>query len=90
MLGKHSGLAGLRYELAYLGLELTEDEERRLLSAVRTYAERTKSSVPTFTLLRLATSIIDERTDCCPRQIAAGRQGFRHFAHQGESERSAA
>jgi homocitrate synthase NifV len=79
VVGKHSGLSALRHELCYLGLKLTEDEERRLLCAVRAYAERNKTSVPAFTLLRLATSLIDERTECCAA-----------FAHPAESERSAA
>ena len=80
VLGKHSGLSGLRHELAYLGLQLTEDEERQLLSAVRSYSERQKTTIPAFTLLRLATSLIDERSD----------DGFRHCGHQAETERSAA
>jgi homocitrate synthase NifV len=79
VVGKHSGLAGLRHELAYLDLKLTEDEEQRLLSAVRAYAERAKTSVPAFTLLRLAGSLIDERTDAC---------GL--LPHRCERERSAA
>ena len=79
VLGKHSGLSGLRHELAYLGLQLTEDEERQLLCAVRSYSERQKTTIPAFTLLRLATSLIDERSD-----------GFRHGGHQVETERSAA
>jgi homocitrate synthase NifV len=83
VVGKHSGLAGLRHELAYLDLKLTENEERRLLQAVRAYAERTKAPVPTFTLLRLAGSFIDQRAKCCG-------QDFNRFAPQGESERSAA
>ncbi len=90
VLGKHSGLSGLRHELAYLGLELTGDEERRLLSAVRLYAERHKSSVPAFTIVRLAASIIDERTECCAAGTPAPRRDFRHSSHHGESERSAA
>ncbi len=85
VVGKHSGLAGLRHELAYLDLKLTEDEERRLLHVIRAYAERTKTPVPAFTLLRLAGSFIDERSECCG-------QGFHRFNAQGESEseRSAA
>jgi homocitrate synthase NifV len=79
VVGKHSGLAGLRHELAYLELKLTDDEERRLLSAVRAYAEGAKTSVPAFTLLRLATSLIDERT---------GSRG--PLPHPCERERSAA
>ena len=80
VLGKHSGLSGLRHELAYLGLQLTEYEERQLLSAVRSYSERQKTTIPAFALLRLATSLIDERSD----------DGFRHCGHQVETERSAA
>src|SRR5208282_5721193 len=64
VLGKHSGLAGLRHELAYLGLEMEAEEERRLLSAVRLYAEAHKTPVPAFTLVRLAASLIDERAPC--------------------------
>lgn len=79
VVGKHSGLAGLRHELAYLGLQLTEEEERRLLGAVRHYAESCKTSIPSFTLLRLATSLIDER----------GGRGLKG-PHKTETERSAA
>ncbi len=79
VLGKHSGLSGLRHELAYLGLQLTEDEERLLLSAIRDYAERHKTSVPAFTLLRLATTLIDERSET-----------FWHGGRDVERERSAA
>ncbi len=63
VLGKHSGLSGLRHELSYLGLEMTGEEERQLLSAVRSYAESNKKPVPTFTLVRLAASLIDERAE---------------------------
>ncbi|MGO8951946.1 MAG: homocitrate synthase [Rhodomicrobium sp.] len=63
VLGKHSGLSGLRHELSYLGLEMSREEELRLLCAVRSYAESNKKPVPTFTLLRLATSLMDERAD---------------------------
>ncbi len=83
VLGKHSGLSGLRHELAYLGLQMTEDEERRLLSAVRSYSERHKTPIPAFTLLRLAASLIDERGGC-----ASARED--HYVHQIETERSAA
>jgi homocitrate synthase NifV len=79
VLGKHSGLSGLRHELAYLGLQLTEDEERQLLIAIRSYSECQKTTIPAFTLLRLATSLIDERSD-----------GFQHCGHLVENERSAA
>jgi homocitrate synthase NifV len=79
VVGKHSGLAGLRHELAYLGLQLTGDEERQLLSAVRSYAERHKTSVPPFTLLRLADSLVDQRgarpaapSENPPRSFGAG------------------
>jgi homocitrate synthase NifV len=73
-------LAGLRHELAYLGLQLTEDEERQLLIAVRSYSECQKTTIPAFTLLRLATSLIDERSD----------DGFRHCGNQVETQRNAA
>ncbi len=61
VLGKHSGLAGLRHELSYLGFEMTAEEERALLAAVRQHAEINKAPVPAFTLVRLAASLIDER-----------------------------
>ncbi len=61
VLGKHSGLAGLRHELSYLGFEMTAEEERALLAAVRAHAEINKAPVPAFTLVRLAASLIDER-----------------------------
>ncbi|MGB8737643.1 MAG: homocitrate synthase, partial [Rhodomicrobium sp.] len=61
VLGKHSGLAGLRHELSYLGFEMTSEEERALLAAVRRHAEINKAPVPAFTLVRLAASLIDER-----------------------------
>ena len=61
VLGKHSGIAGLRHELAYLGLEMTPDEERELLNLVRAYAEKHKKPIPTFTLVRLAAALIDGR-----------------------------
>jgi len=67
VLGKHSGLAGLRHELDYLGLEMSGDEERKLLNAIRNYAEVNKTPVPVFTLLRLAASLIDQR----PEETAA-------------------
>ncbi len=61
VLGKHSGLAGLRHELSYLGFEMTAEEEHALLAAVRAHAEINKAPVPAFTLVRLASSLIDER-----------------------------
>ncbi len=61
MLGKHSGLAGLRHELSYLGIQMAEEEERALLAAVRQFAEINKTPVPAFTLVRLAASLIDAR-----------------------------
>ena len=73
VLGKHSGLSGLRHELSYLGLKMSGEEEFRLLCAVRSYAESNKTPVPTFTLLRLAASLIDERADSAPTP-ASGRQ----------------
>ena len=89
VVGKHSGLSGLRHELAYLGLQLTEEEERQLLSAVRSYSERHKKSVPALTLLRLADSLIDQRSE---RQAASEnpRQGFASWLNQIETERNAA
>ncbi|MBJ7542693.1 homocitrate synthase [Rhodomicrobium udaipurense] len=75
VVGKHSGLAGLRHELSYLGLQLTEDEERRLLAAVRGYAEKHKACIPSFTLLRLAAALVDARADgntgVCPIKRSA-------------------
>jgi homocitrate synthase NifV len=66
VLGKHSGLSGLRHELTRLGLKMTPGEERQLLSAVRNYAEASKKPVPAFTLLRLAGALIDEREAVLP------------------------
>ncbi|MGO9545998.1 MAG: homocitrate synthase [Rhodomicrobium sp.] len=63
VVGKHSGLSGLRHELNYLGLELTEAEERRLLPSIRSYAETHKKPIPAFTLVRLAAALIDEREE---------------------------
>ncbi len=57
VLGKHSGLAGLRHELAYLGLGMRAEEERQLLCEIRKYAETYKKPVPAFTLLRLAAEL---------------------------------
>jgi len=90
VLGKHSGLSGLRHELADLDLELTEEEERQLLSAVRSYSERHKTSVPAFTFLRLATSLVDARCDDDVESSSNGRQAFRPCLHEIENERSAA
>lgn len=61
VLGKHSGISGLRHELSYLGLQLTDDELRRLLPAIRSHCEATKKPVPAFTVVRLAAALIDER-----------------------------
>jgi homocitrate synthase NifV len=72
VLGKHSGLAGLRHELDYLGLELTDAEQRRLLGAVRVYAERHKSVVPPVNLVRFAAAIIDERRGQPAAKVEAG------------------
>ena len=80
VVGKHSGLAGLRHELAYLDLKLTDDEERRLLCEVRAYAERNKTSVPAFTLLRLAASLIDERTESCAANVRRAHRSERSAA----------
>jgi len=70
VLGKHSGLAGLRHELAYLGLEMTPDEERELLNLVRAYAEKHKKPIPTFTLVRLAAALVDGRARSAKRVSA--------------------
>ena len=88
VLGKHSGLSGLRHELTDLGLHLTEDEERRLLSAIRSYSERHKTSVPAFTLLRLVESLIDERSERA--DVSSPQKGFGYGMHEIETERSAA
>ena len=72
VLGKHSGLTGLRHELSYLGLEMTAAEERRLLEAVRRYAELHKKPIPAFTLVRFAAALIDERE---PRRKAGSASG---------------
>jgi homocitrate synthase NifV len=77
VLGKHSGLAGLRHELDYLGLELTDAEQRRLLGAVRVYAERHKSVVPPVNLVRFAAAIIDERRGQPAAKAEAGRPKLR-------------
>lgn len=61
VLGKHSGLASLRHELERIGLELMPDEQARLLYIVRSYAELTKAVVPSYTLLRFAAAMIDQR-----------------------------
>jgi homocitrate synthase NifV len=61
VVGKHSGLSGLRHELSHLGLQMTDAELKRLLPAIRTYCETNKRPVPSFTVLRLAASLIDER-----------------------------
>ncbi len=90
VLGKHSGLSGLRHELAYLGLQLTGDEECQLLAAIRSYSERHKTSVPAFTLLRLADALIEQRSE---RHFAASEdapRGFGAWLNGLELERSAA
>ena len=61
VVGKHSGLTGLRHELSHLGLQMSDAELRRLLPAIRAYCETNKRPVPAFTLLRFAASLIDER-----------------------------
>ncbi|MGO9484781.1 MAG: homocitrate synthase [Rhodomicrobium sp.] len=61
VVGKHSGLSGLRHELTHLGLQMTDAELKRLLPAIRTNCETNKRPVPAFTVLRLAASLIDER-----------------------------
>jgi homocitrate synthase NifV len=61
VVGKHSGLSGLRHELSHLGLQLTDSELRALLPAIRAYCETNKRPVPSFTVLRFAASLIDER-----------------------------
>ncbi len=91
VLGKHSGLAGLRHELTYLGVQLTENEERSLLGAVRAYAERHKTAVPAFTLVRLADALIQERTESSPVLHPRPSPLFRSFVQQVQAEeRSAA
>ena len=61
VVGKHSGLSGLRHELSHLGLQLTDTELKALLPAIRSYCETNKRPVPAFTVLRFAASLIDER-----------------------------
>ena len=90
VVGKHSGLAGLRHELAYLGLQLTEDEERQLLSEIRSYSERHKTSVPPFTLLRLADSLIDHKSERFVAPSENPPRGFGAWLNPIETERSAA
>ncbi len=62
VIGKHSGLSGLRHELSHLGLQMTDAELRRLLPAIRAHCETNKRPVSAFTVLRFAASLIDERT----------------------------
>jgi homocitrate synthase NifV len=78
VLGKHSGLAGLRHELAYLGFRMTAEEELRLLAAVRSYAEANKQPVPAFTLVRLAAALVDAREDCSHAPSQRTRTGSCH------------
>ncbi len=60
VVGKHSGLSGLRHELSHLGLQMTEDEERSgCCPRSAAIAKRTRRPVPAFTLLRFAASLID-------------------------------
>jgi homocitrate synthase NifV len=61
VVGKHSGISGLRHELSHLGLQMTDAELRRLLPAIRSYCETNKRPVPAFTVLRFAATLIDER-----------------------------
>jgi homocitrate synthase NifV len=61
VVGKHSGLSGLRHELSHLGLQMTDAELKRLLPSIRSYCETNKRPVPAFTVLRFAASLIDER-----------------------------
>jgi homocitrate synthase NifV len=61
VIGKHSGLSGLRHELSHLGLQLSDAELKALLPAIRSYCETNKRPVPSFTMLRFAASLIDER-----------------------------
>ncbi len=90
VLGKHSGLSGLRHELAYLGLELTGDEERQLLAAIRSYSERHKTSVPPFTLVRLADALIDQRSEGHVGASEDPPRGFGAWLNGLELERNAA
>lgn len=53
VLGKHSGLAGLRSELATCGLAINHSAARRLLAIVRDEAQRTKASVSRPRLVEL-------------------------------------
>lgn len=53
VLGKHSGLAGLRSELATCGLAINCSAARRLLAVVRDEAQRTKASVSRPRLVEL-------------------------------------
>ena len=78
VLGKHSGLSGLRHELSSIGLELTGEEERRLLSTVRNHAERHKKPVHILTLARLAASLIGERAECLRAPASLTSDAPRH------------
>jgi homocitrate synthase NifV len=77
VLGKHSGRAGLRHELEQLGLELTEDEELVLLSWIKTHAERHKSVVPPYALIRHAAALIDDRMARLGENSNATRRRFK-------------
>lgn len=53
VLGKHSGLAGLKRELAKFGLTVASSDAQRLLALVRDEAQRTKSCVTPVRLAEL-------------------------------------
>lgn len=56
VLGKHSGLAGLKRELAKCGLAVAASDAQRLLALVRDEAQRTKSCITPARLAELCRS----------------------------------
>ena len=87
VLGKHSGLSGLRHELAHLGLQLTEDEERQLLSAIRGYSERHKTPCPPS--LFCGSQRRSSTREATPRRLIQRGKPAGPM-HEVENERSAA
>jgi isopropylmalate/homocitrate/citramalate synthase len=61
VLGKKSGIDSIRIKAAELGLELTEDEERALLDAVKARGAEKRGLVPDEELAELARALRDQR-----------------------------